>query len=168
MNTSISRRNFMVRTITGIFAFIGGVLAVALGGFGIVPALKKNEPEWSDAGTIDDLIVDEPQERRFVALVKSGWQLEKKERSLWLVRKSDGTVVAFSSGCPHLGCGYRWISAHRRFECPCHASMFDLTGRVMAGPAPRSLDTLTTRVENNRLFVQYAVFQLGISKKTLM
>lgn len=165
MDKDVSRRNFMVRTIAGIFVFIGSALTVTLGGFGIVPALKKREPGWSDAGTVDLLSVDQPQERRFLQVVKSGWQSEKQERSVWLVKKTDGSVLAYSSSCPHLGCGYRWVADHQRFECPCHGSLFDINGKVIAGPAPRALDIMPTKVENNRLYVQYEVFQLGTSKK---
>jgi menaquinol-cytochrome c reductase iron-sulfur subunit len=166
MGTQVTtRRNFMVRTISGIFIFIGGVLTIALGGFGIMPALKKREPVWSDAGTVEDLIADQPQERRFFEIVRSGWQSRKQERSVWLVRKADGKVVAYTANCPHLGCGYRWISDHNRFECPCHGSFFDLNGKVLAGPAPRSLDTIETKIENGRLLVRHEVFQLGTTRK---
>ncbi len=161
----VSRRSFMVRTIIAIFAFIGASLAAALGGFGIIPALQKREPGWSDAGTVADLVAGQPQERRFTELVKSGWQSEKQERTIWIVKKSDDNVVAFSSSCTHLGCGYRWVEVQQRFACPCHGSFFDINGTVLAGPAPRPLDTLPARVENNRLLVQYEVFQLGSAAK---
>lgn len=165
MGGEVNRRNFMIRAILGIFAFIGGVMLVALGGFGIMPALKKKQAAWSDAGTVEDLPVDQPQERRFFEVVKSGWQSSKQERSVWLVKKPDGSVAAFSANCPHLGCGYRWIADKNRFECPCHGSMFDITGKVISGPAPRMLDGIETKVENGRLLVRYEVFQLGTAKK---
>jgi menaquinol-cytochrome c reductase iron-sulfur subunit len=161
----VTRRNFMIRTITGIFVFIGAALTAALGGFGIIPALKKTIPGWNDVGNVADLPIDQPQQRRFLDTVKSGWESEKVERDVWVYKKPDGTVVIYSPNCPHLGCGYRWIAAHNRFECPCHGSVFALDGKVLAGPAPRPLDTLPSRIENGRLFVQYEVFQLGISKK---
>lgn len=164
-NNDVSRRSFMVRTIIVIFAFIGASLGAALGGFGIIPALKKRETGWSDAGTVAELTVGQPQERRFSELVKSGWQSEKQDRTIWIVKKPDNSVVAYSSSCTHLGCGYRWVEAQQRFACPCHGSFFDINGTVLAGPAPRSLDTLPARVENNRLLVRYEVFQLGSSAK---
>ncbi len=164
-NNDVSRRSFMVRTIIAIFAFIGASLGAALGGFGIIPALKKREPGWSDAGTVAGLTVGQPQERRFSELVKSGWQSEKQDRTIWIVKKPDNSVVAYSSSCTHLGCGYRWVEAQQRFACPCHGSFFDINGTVLAGPAPRALDTLPARVENNRLLVQYEVFQLGSTEK---
>jgi menaquinol-cytochrome c reductase iron-sulfur subunit len=162
-----SRRNFMVRAIVGIFVFIGAVLAIPFGGFGILPALRREKPEWSDVGTITDLPVDEPEQRRFLQIVKSGWQEQKQERSIWIVKRADGTVTAYSPNCPHLGCGYRWFSVDKEFKCPCHGSVFDINGKVLAGPAPRPLDTLPAKVDNGKLLVQYEVFQLGISKKEL-
>jgi len=56
----VSRRNFMIRTIIGIGTFIGAALTIPLGGFGILPVLKKKEAGWSDAGTSADLNTDEP------------------------------------------------------------------------------------------------------------
>jgi menaquinol-cytochrome c reductase iron-sulfur subunit len=164
----VTRRSFMVRMIIGIFVFIGAVLAVPFGGFGILPALRKKDIGWSDTGTGNDLKVDEPQERRFFQIVKSGWQEEKQERSVWLVKRADNSIVAFSPNCPHLGCGYRWFDAEQQFKCPCHISVFDINGKVLGGPAPRSLDTLEVKLENGRVMVKFEVFQLGIGKKVVV
>ena len=163
----VTRRNFMVRTIVGIFVFIAAALAVPFGGFSILPGLKKKDAGWSDAGTINDLKVNEPQERRFLQLVKNGWQEEKQERSIWIVKRPDSSITAYSPNCPHLGCGYRWSDADQRFNCPCHGSVFDLNGKVLGGPSPRSLDTLEVKQENDRVLVKFVVFQLGISSKMI-
>ena len=53
---------------------------------------------------------------------------------------ADGTPVAFSSVCPHLGCAVLWKKESGRLECPCHNGAFDArSGRVLAGPPPRPL-----------------------------
>ncbi len=57
----------------------------------------------------------------------------------WLSNTSKG-VYALYKVCTHLGCLYAWVEATHRFECPCHGSKFSLTGKYLAGPAPRSLD----------------------------
>lgn len=57
--------------------------------------------------------------------------------------------VAFSGKCPHLGCGYKWRSTKTRgkvFLCPCHLSLYDASGAVLDGPAPRPLDVVPIRV----------------------
>jgi len=166
MGTSLfSRRSFMIRAIIGISAFIGAAVAASLTGFGILPVITKKETSWSDAGPAHDLEVNEPQERRFLQTVKTGWQEEKVERTVWLVKKADENVTAYSPNCPHLGCGYRWFSQDQRFKCPCHASVFDINGKVLSGPAPRALDTLEAKIENGRLLVKFEMFQVGIAKK---
>src|SRR5512137_2183174 len=92
---NVSRRSFMVRAIIGIGAFIGAAVAVPLAGFGILPVLRKKDPGWSDAGTSAELTPNDPQERRFFQTVRTGWQEERVERTVWLVKKPDGSVAAF-------------------------------------------------------------------------
>ena len=69
-------------------------------------------------------------------------------RVVW-TNKKDIPYVVFSGKCPHLGCGYKWRS-HKKlgqvFLCPCHLSIYDASGKVLDGPAPRPLDTLPIRV----------------------
>jgi menaquinol-cytochrome c reductase iron-sulfur subunit len=77
------------------------------------------------------------------------------------VKKDNSDVTAFSPQCTHLGCGYRWDDAERKFKCPCHRSVFDLNGAVLSGPAPRPLDRLPVKIENGRLFVIYKEFKAG-------
>jgi menaquinol-cytochrome c reductase iron-sulfur subunit len=163
----VSRRSFMTRTIIAIIGFIGAAVTVPLAGFGILPVIRRKEPSWSDAGSLQDLEVDAPQERRFLQTVKHGWQEEKVERAVWLIKRSDGRITAFSPSCPHLGCGYRWIPQDRKFKCPCHASVFDIDGKVLGGPAPRPLDALETKQENGKVFVKFEVFQVGTATKVV-
>jgi len=69
-------------------------------------------------------------------------------KSVW-TNKKDIPFVAFSGKCPHLGCGYKW--RHHKilgqvFLCPCHLSIYDASGKVLDGPAPRPLDALPIKV----------------------
>ena len=66
----------------------------------------------------------------------------------YLVRLADGGFLALHRQCTHLGCSVPWDEASGRFACPCHASVFDLRGDVLAPPAPRPLDLFAVRIEN--------------------
>ena len=86
--------------------------------------------------------------------------------SLWLVRTTDdGPIKAFSTVCPHLGCGIDFDDKQGKFSCPCHASAFDLDGRCLSGPSPRGLDQLDTHVENHEVLVRYQRFRVGTTKR---
>ena len=53
------------------------------------------------------------------------------------VVSSEQGVAAMSLICTHLGCIV--AESIEGFSCPCHGSVFDSTGKVLGGPAPRSL-----------------------------
>ena len=69
-------------------------------------------------------------------------------KALW-TNKKDVPFLVFSGKCPHLGCGFKWRK-HKVlgpvFLCPCHVSIYDASGRVIEGPAPRPLDLLPIQV----------------------
>ncbi|MGZ8421843.1 MAG: QcrA and Rieske domain-containing protein [Nitrospira sp.] len=69
-------------------------------------------------------------------------------KHLW-TNKKDVPYIVYSGKCPHLGCGYKWRT-HKTlgqvFLCPCHLSIYDASGKVLDGPAPRALDPLPIKV----------------------
>ena len=48
-----------------------------------------------------------------------------------------------------------------RFECPCHGSKFTREGLYIEGPAPRSLDTFVTALEDDIWVVDTGAKILG-------
>ncbi|MDA8429555.1 MAG: Rieske (2Fe-2S) protein [Geobacteraceae bacterium] len=64
---------------------------------------------------------------------------------LALLRDEKG-FYALSLICTHLGCTVK-VTADT-LTCPCHGSMFDRQGRVLKGPADRSLGRLQVTVRN--------------------
>lgn len=65
-------------------------------------------------------------------------------------------VLAFSAICTHQGCVVSsYLAPEHSLMCPCHFSKFDVqdAGRVVGGPAPRSLPTLPLRLEGNQLLI---------------
>ncbi len=53
--------------------------------------------------------------------------------------------------CTHLGCTVEWNQQQNHFICPCHGSQYDSQGRVVRGPAGRSLPLITVIVKQNQI-----------------
>jgi cytochrome b6-f complex iron-sulfur subunit len=70
------------------------------------------------------------------------------EGPFYLARLADGGFLALNRTCTHLGCTVPWIEKDKQFACPCHASVFDITGEVLSPPADRALDMYAVRIEN--------------------
>ncbi|MBQ4333193.1 MAG: FAD-dependent oxidoreductase [Clostridia bacterium] len=48
-------------------------------------------------------------------------------------------VTPTTPRCPHLGCALTWNAAEHSWDCPCHGSRFDETGRRLNNPATGDL-----------------------------
>ena len=81
------------------------------------------------------------------------------DHRLIVFRDKQGYFYALSSVCTHLGCILEWkelgIPGHPEgvIACPCHGSIFNKTGDVIGGPAPRSLDRFKMYLEDYRVIV---------------
>ncbi|UQN07020.1 ubiquinol-cytochrome c reductase iron-sulfur subunit [Deinococcus sp. QL22] len=67
----------------------------------------------------------------------------------------DVHLLALSDRCTHNGCGVQaaGTGAATAFNCPCHGSVFTLTGDVVKGPAVRPLDRVAVRIDGQNVFV---------------
>lgn len=75
-----------------------------------------------------------------------------REGKFYLARLEEG-VIALYWRCTHLGCTVPWREDEQLFHCPCHGSIYERTGQNIAGPAPRPLDYMETRIENGEIIV---------------
>jgi cytochrome b6-f complex iron-sulfur subunit len=75
------------------------------------------------------------------------------ERDAYLVIETGPEIATYgiSSVCTHLGCTVAWNQADDRFECPCHGSQYDNLGRVVRGPASRSLSLITVVIRQDQI-----------------
>ncbi|HKQ36267.1 MAG TPA: ubiquinol-cytochrome c reductase iron-sulfur subunit [Nitrospiraceae bacterium] len=76
---------------------------------------------------------------------------DESGKAIW-TNKKDMPYLAFSGKCPHLGCAFKWRKHKvlgQVFLCPCHLSIYDASGQVLDGPAPRPLDLLPIQVSAN-------------------
>lgn len=102
-----------------------------------------------------------PQVGGFGSVVNAGNVKEFKVGTVETVREMHGFVsrvdasgaLVMSWRCTHLGCTVPWVESEQQFHCPCHGSIFNTKGEVLAGPAPRPLDLFPAQVANNDLVV---------------
>ncbi|CAN5345399.1 hypothetical protein BH23CHL1_BH23CHL1_01340 [soil metagenome] len=59
----------------------------------------------------------------------------------FLINNEDGLLALYWK-CPHLGCTVPWNEGSGEFQCPCHGSVYDRQGVLVAGPAPRPMDLM--------------------------
>ncbi len=71
----------------------------------------------------------------------------------YISRLEDGSFLALWQRCTHLGCTVPYVSAKKQFQCPCHGSIFNRRGEVLAGPAPRPMDLFPIQVVDGKLIV---------------
>ncbi|MEL7610492.1 MAG: FAD-dependent oxidoreductase [Bacillota bacterium] len=50
-----------------------------------------------------------------------------------------GQTFAVHARCPHVGCQTEWNPDEKSWDCPCHGSRFDHTGKLIDGPAQTDL-----------------------------
>lgn len=159
------RRRFFQLVIEASAGLIGLSLAVPLVGYLISPAFKRRAQQWVDVASAGELPAGVPKQLEYVATIQDGYLETKTQKAVWAVKQTTGEVTVFSPLCTHLGCGYHWDAAGQQFKCPCHGSVFDMSGRVVAGPAPRPLDALPAKIENGRLLVVFKEFKSGVAKQ---
>ncbi len=117
---SLSRRRFLGKAALGCAAG-AGLLSAAAAVRSVIPALTRSTKVFT-VGQIYDFPVGS-----FTLL---------PERKVFIIRDHEG-VRAVSALCTHLGCVLKRTESE--FQCPCHGSRFDDTGRVLSGPAPSPL-----------------------------
>jgi Rieske Fe-S protein len=67
-----------------------------------------------------------------------------------VVRLAEGEFRALAATCTHLDCIVEYRADQKVLWCNCHNGRFDLSGRNIAGPPPRPLETYQVHVVQRR------------------
>lgn len=59
-----------------------------------------------------------------------------------IYKDSSGNIYAVEPTCTHLGCLLTWNNLDKTWDCPCHGSRFDYTGKNIYDPAFKNLNKL--------------------------
>lgn len=151
-NMGTTRRGFFSRIMAAIGGLVGISVGVPLIGYGILPALKKEDIGWFK---VEDAEAFEPNKPKLVPVTPVSprdWPEEPVKQAVYVVKKEDGQFVLFDIHCTHVGCPVHWNDKAQRFFSPCHGGVFDIEGRVLAGPPPRPLDRYTVKIEDGILY----------------
>ena len=139
----ITRRRTLVKWLWGVVA-IG---AVVEGSWLVTTLLKSHRRK--EAKSQKGKIID----AGLVSDFKPGQVKAVPQGQFYLSCLEDGSFIALSKTCTHLGCSVPYNSEENTFICPCHGSSFDKKGLVLTAPAIRPLDYYLVRVENGRIRV---------------
>lgn len=63
-----------------------------------------------------------------------------EDEKVGVYKDSKGKVYAIKPVCTHLGCELTWNNLNKTWDCPCHGSRFDYTGKVIYSPSIKDLE----------------------------
>jgi len=114
----MERRGFIKKSLRWAGFIIGGSL-LAYPVFSFMTFRK----------TVKRKVVFHPEDQKGSVSFKEG---------VYLVQDAN-QIFALSARCTHLGCTLNYDAVSGRFACPCHGSLFTLSGERISGPARRDL-----------------------------
>lgn len=65
----------------------------------------------------------------------TGGVIEYKGKKVGVYKTEKQELYFVSVKCPHLGCQLSWNQAEKSWDCPCHGSRYDYSGKLLDGPA---------------------------------
>jgi Rieske Fe-S protein len=155
------------RTLLKLLAVLAG-LAGGWIGLRALFTSRGSIDEWTDLGPVGSLPGNAPEERTVHVTERIGWLSRTVEGKVWLHRLEDGDLRIWTATCPHEACFIHKDTQTAGFICLCHRSQFEITGRVINGPALRDMDALEYRIENGSIHARYRKFKKGLRVKEVV
>jgi menaquinol-cytochrome c reductase iron-sulfur subunit len=165
---AVTRKKFLKTASSSIVIITTGLLSIPFISAIINPNQKKITHSFSKATNLESIQENKPVNIPILTSSRDAYLHETVMHNIWIVRKSNDNITAFSPICPHLGCSYNWNSSTKQFKCPCHGSVFNINGKLLSGPAPRGLDTLPIKIKDDVIYVAWETFRVGVTKKTII
>jgi Rieske Fe-S protein len=148
------RRSFFKWAFNGMGALFGAIVGIPAIAY-LMDARNRtaSESDFRTVARLSELKPNEPSQVVITDTRRDAWTLHPNELigRVWLVRRDNDQVEAFTSICPHLGCSINFEEKQRLFICPCHNGTFAIDGKKveqpgMTNPAPRGMDALEVRL----------------------
>ncbi|MBO8162980.1 MAG: ubiquinol-cytochrome c reductase iron-sulfur subunit [Brevibacillus sp.] len=153
----ISRRTFLNYALMGTGGFLAAGMITPMVRFAIDPMLKATGGGDKVAvGSVDDF-GSEPKRVEFKLHTKDGWYESESTLVAWVRKLDDGSILALSPICKHLGCTVDWnISPDHpeQYFCQCHMGRYNIDGQNVIGTPPlKSLDMYETEIKDGKLYL---------------
>ena len=169
---STDRRSF-IKKLVGAIAAVGAIGSAGAAGLWWWWG-RSREAVFRKFARLSELAINQP---KLVSVPESTNTASAGARQLtvWLVRRSEDAVDAYSIICPHAG--GRLKCGDGEFFCPKHGARFDLQGHRLettsngrANPSPRDMDRLpvqcvTDESSGTVVEVKYQQFLAGTPKQ---
>lgn len=108
------------------------------------PIVNKDEVKNMVSQTAKSLVVErlKGSSKENIENMKqeTGQILEIDGEKVGVYKDIEGKVFAVKPVCTHLGCILNWNNADKTWDCPCHGSRFDYTGKNINNPAIKDLE----------------------------
>jgi cytochrome b6-f complex iron-sulfur subunit len=157
----MNRREFIEKSCLSGLAIVVG--STVLGSMGI-STLKASSRKSVLTGIreIPLMLEDTPELQQVGGAYRL--EIEDLDKDILIVRHDTDSFVAVDIKCTHKGCQVAYKQEMEKpafFECPCHGSKFDLTGKALSGPAKTPLGTYETKVIEGELIIIIPVEEDG-------
>lgn len=70
---------------------------------------------------------------------EEGKIIEIEGEKVGAYKDKEGRIYTIVPKCAHLGCELSWNNLDKTWDCPCHGSRYDYTGKMLYGPTVRDL-----------------------------
>jgi menaquinol-cytochrome c reductase iron-sulfur subunit len=165
VRTMLERRSFMKRAVAALSALIATAFGWPFASTFFSGIFRLSQVQYVKVPGFASMPVGAPQKAGFPYVEVDAYFTERLTHSVWVVKHSETDATVFSPVCPHLGCVCDWHPSLQQFVCPCHGSIWSVTGTVLDGPSPRPLDTLPCKIDNGELYVEWQQFKVGTQSK---
>jgi cytochrome b6-f complex iron-sulfur subunit len=104
------------------------------------PAAGKTAEGFTVVGSVADLTKNGYLQTKAVAITKDP--------------TNPAQLLAVNPKCTHQGCDVKWMAGEKRYECPCHNANFAADGKVLKGPATKSLAAYPAKIVGTQVLVK--------------
>ncbi len=152
-----SRREFLLKLGVVLNTIAAAMVGIPIVGFVFASVIKSLPRVWFSLGPVSQF----PENAtRMAAYLNPHHRSDDGQTATipcWVRRMSGDQFRVFSVHCTHLGCPVRWFEQSQLFLCPCHGGVFYADGAHAAGPPPRGLYVIESKVQNGELMIKAGV-----------